>query len=135
MFKIEITPDSEGYILMQCKFCGNYFKLKTEDVYDNGFLNIYCPSCGQHSDDYFTEQVIELTNKKITSEVEKILSNKQHLNSYNFQPCRQMRVYSKIDALKKVDFRCCKKSAKIKMLLKFTGCYCPFCGVKEYEIN
>ncbi len=38
-----------------------------------------------------------------------------------------------IDCLSITDFKCCNKKAKVKPLLKMIGCYCPFCGVKNYE--
>ena len=38
-------------------------------------------------------------------------------------------------ALQEVYFPCCRRKAKVKLLLKMTGCYCPFCGVKDYETD
>ena len=44
-------------------------------------------------------------------------------------------IRSGIEAMEIVNFLCCKRSAKIKPILKMTGCYCPFCGVKNYEVE
>ena len=44
-------------------------------------------------------------------------------------------IHSGIEAMEICNFPCCKRTAKIKPLLKMTGAYCPFCGVKNYEIE
>ena len=44
-------------------------------------------------------------------------------------------ICSGIEAMEICKFPCCKRTAKIKPLLKMTGAYCPFCGVKNYEIE
>ena len=44
-------------------------------------------------------------------------------------------IRSGIEALEICTFPCCKRTAKIKSLLKMTGAYCPFCGVKNYEVE
>ena len=44
-------------------------------------------------------------------------------------------IRSSIEALEITSFPCCRRTAKIKPLLKMTGAYCPFCGVKNYEIE
>ena len=44
-------------------------------------------------------------------------------------------IRSGIEAMEICNFPCCKRTAKIKPLLKMTGAYCPFCGVKNYEIE
>ena len=62
--KIEIPADYEGYILLQCPLCGEYFKLKPNDYNDDRFLELYCPNCGLVSDNYLTEDVIELAMTK-----------------------------------------------------------------------
>ena len=44
-------------------------------------------------------------------------------------------IHSGIEAMEIATFSCCKRTAKVKPILKLTGCYCPFCGVKNYEIE
>ena len=44
-------------------------------------------------------------------------------------------IRSGIEAIAICNFSCCKRTAKIEPLLKMTGAYCPFCGVKSYEIE
>lgn len=57
---ISIPTDDEGYILLRCPNCGTFFKAMPSDVQDDGVLLVYCPSCGLASDDYITEDVLEL---------------------------------------------------------------------------
>ena len=44
-------------------------------------------------------------------------------------------IWSSVEAMEICQFPCCKRTAKIKPLLRMTGAYCPFCGVKNYEIE
>ena len=44
-------------------------------------------------------------------------------------------LHSGIGALESSTFSCCGRTTKIKPLLKIAGAYCPFCGVKDYEIE
>ena len=44
-------------------------------------------------------------------------------------------IRSGIEAMEICNFPCCNRTAKIKPLLKMTGAYCSFCGVKNYEIE
>ena len=59
-FEISIPADNDGYILLRCSHCGEFFKLTAKDCEDDGTLNIYCPSCGLISESYLTQDVIEL---------------------------------------------------------------------------
>ncbi len=44
-------------------------------------------------------------------------------------------IYATIDSLTIVQLQCCRQHVKIKPMLKMCGCYCPFCGVKSFEIE
>ena len=58
--EISIPTDDDGYVLLQCEHCGNYFKAMPSDVKDDGVLEVFCPCCGLVSENYATEDVIEL---------------------------------------------------------------------------
>lgn len=58
--EISIPTDDDGYVLLQCEHCGSYFKATPSDIEDDGVLEIFCPSCGLVSENYATEDVIEL---------------------------------------------------------------------------
>lgn len=146
---ISIPADDEGYILMQCEHCGTFFKATPSDIEDEGVLHIFCPSCGLTSENYVTEDVIELAMRMIKNVVSdmtydafKDLERHNKRNSMiKFKAGRRPEheeespIRSGIEALEIASFPCCKRTAKIKPLLKMTGAYCPFCGVKNYEIE
>ena len=145
-FEISIPADEDGYILLQCKYCGTYFKITAEDIDDERLLNIYCPCCGLVSDSYITEEVIELAQVMIQNYTQDLLYQmfkdleKKSKNQFvQFKAGKRPQheyenpIRTSIELLKVKEFKCCKRSAKIKPLLNMTGCYCPFCGVKEYE--
>lgn len=146
--KISIPTDDHGYILLQCSYCGTFFKLTPNDIEDDRILDIYCPSCGLISDDYFTEDVLELAvviaqNKVMDNLYDKFneLGRQYKKGPVTFKAGKRPKpepenpIRSGIDALVITNFPCCIRTAKIKPLLKITGCYCPFCGVKNYEIE
>ena len=109
---IPIPTDDDGYVLLQCEQCGTYFKATPYDLEDDGVLHKF--------------KKMERHSKKgiITFKAGK---RPKHENE---DPIR-----SGIEAMEICDFPCCKRTAKIKPLLKMTGAYCPFCGVKNYEIE
>ena len=147
-FEISIPADNEGYVLLKCPKCGIYFKLTPNDIEDEGVLEIFCPSCGLVSENYITEDVLELALamsknkgmdilydelKKIEREFSRGLVTFKAGNRARreFEPI----IHSGIEALEKATFLCCKRTAKLKPMLILTGSYCPFCGVKNYEVK
>ena len=129
---ISIPTDDDGYVLLQCEHCGTYFKATPSDLKDDGVLHIFCPSCGLISENYVTEDVLELAKKMERHSKKGITTFKagKRPKHENEDPIR-----SGIEAMEICNFPCCKRTAKIKPLLKMTGAYCPFCGVKNYEIE
>ena len=146
--EISVPADNDGYILLQCSLCGEYFKITPSDYEDDGVLEIHCPSCGLCGASYFTEDVIELA-QTMTQNVaknliyEKLKKWERTLKSERVsfkagqksKPEPENPVRVGVENLITAHFVCCGRSAKIKPTLKFTGCYCPFCGVKDYEIE
>ena len=61
---ISIPADEDGFVLMQCPLCGEFFKVRAEDLNAEDVIEIWCPCCGLKSDTYFTKDVIELALKK-----------------------------------------------------------------------
>lgn len=145
---ISIPSDDEGYILLQCEHCGTFFKATPSDIQDDGVLNIFCPSCGLISENYLTENVIELALKMAKNYAQdaiydafKSLERQSKHSMVKFKAGKKPRheseepIRSGIEALEVASFLCCNRTAKVKPLLKMTGCYCPFCGVKQYEFE
>lgn len=145
---ISIPSDDDGYVLLQCPNCGTFFKATPLDIEDDGILQIYCPSCGLASESYLTEDVIELAEAMAQNVAMDMIYDAFKKMEREFKhgpvtfkagekPKREPEnpIRSGIEALEITSFPCCKRTAKIKPLLKMTGCYCPFCGVKNYEVE
>lgn len=64
-FKIDISPDENGYLDRECKFCNNVFKVYSEDwinkIGNNKYA--YCPYCGKKN---------ETTNFNTTKQMEEV---------------------------------------------------------------
>lgn len=146
--KISIPPDNDGYVLLKCPYCGTYFKAMPHDIEDDGVLELFCPSCGLAAESFITEDVIELAlamvrNKAMDIIYQKCKEMERHFDNgfVTFKAGKppesepENPIHASIEALEIVSFPCCKRTAKIKPLLKMTGCYCPFCGVKNYEVE
>lgn len=146
--KIEIPKDDEGYSLLQCPNCGEFFKLTPSDVTDEGIIEIYCPSCGLMGENYITEDVLELAYKKIKNKVNndtylqfKAIEHECKNSFVKFKVSKppenecEDQLHSGIEAFQIATYNCCHKTSKIKPLLIITGSYCPFCGVKNYEVE
>ena len=146
---VSIPTDDEGYILLQCEHCGTFFKATPSDIEDDSVLHIFCPSCGLTSENYVTKDVIELAMRMIKNKVNDMIydafKDLEHHNNRNsiikFKAGKRPKhetedpIRSGIEALAVTTFPCCGHTAKIKPLLKMTGAYCLFCGVKNYEIE
>ncbi|MDR1409625.1 MAG: TFIIB-type zinc ribbon-containing protein [Oscillospiraceae bacterium] len=146
--QVSIPADNDGFVLLQCPLCSEYFKITPQDYEDDGILELRCPGCGLTSENYFTEDVIDLamTMTKnyamymIHDEMKK-LERKFKSKSVSFTagkkpvPESESPIRAIIEALTKTHFPCCKRYAKIKPLSKISGYYCPFCGVKHFGIE
>ena len=137
---ISIPTDDEGYILLLCEHCGTFFKATPYDIEDDGVLRIFCPSCGLTSENYVTEDVIDLAMRMIKNTAnDKLYAVFKKLERYNkrnstikFKAGKRIKhetedpICSGIETLEVANFPCCKRTVKIKPLLKMTGAYCPF---------
>lgn len=145
--EISIPTDDDGFVLLKCPKCGEYFKLPPSDIQSDEVLDIYCPQCGLVSENYLTEDVIELAQakalnylmedfygemkkleRKTRNSLVKIKANKPTKEE-------EIPIKSTIDSMEIVDFECCKRQGKIRHLLNYCGCYCPYCGGKKDGSN
>lgn len=142
---IEIPADHDGYILLQCQSCTEYFKIQPADYESDAVLELRCPNCGLISDNYYTEEVIELAvamlkNYAMGAIFEKLknIGNKSKNSALSFEIGQKSKddyespIKIIIDSMVIHRYLCCRRSAKIKPMQKITGSYCPFCGVKEF---
>lgn len=138
--EVSIPTDDDGFVLLKCPKCGEEFKLIPSDVECDEVKDIYCPLCGLISDNYITDDIIELAQAKAVNQLlggfydEMKKLERQTKNSMvqfkagKFEKEEEIPIKSTIDPMEMVDFDCCNKTAKIGHLLHYSGCYCPFCG-------
>lgn len=147
-FEINIPTDNDGFLLLECPLCRGVFKLKPNDFQDDRIFEIYCPCCGLTSDNYHTEDVVELAmqmaqnyaNDLIMKELKKMEKNSKS-SILKFKVTNKVKkeaelpIMLTVEALEIKKYSCCKREAKIKPILKMCGSYCPYCGVKDYGIE
>ena len=140
--KLEIPSDHDGFILFQCPLCGEFFKLRVNECQAEDVYEIWCPSCGLKSENYLTEEAIELATKMVTNAAMDMLHNELKKMEKSFKGgALTLKVSNKpkeedetplvsgIDALEVQNYKCCNRSAKIKPGIKMSGSFCPYCGV------
>lgn len=145
VFTISVPTDEDGYILLVCPLCGELFKLEPSDFQDDSVLDVYCPGCGLVSDNYISEDVIQLgmtmaenyANGIITKELERLERKSKggflEIKVKNkWRKKAEMPIMFTVDALERKMYSCCKLGAKIKPILNMGGSYCPYCGVIDY---
>lgn len=145
-FSISIPSDEDGFVLMQCEYCGEFFKCTPGDIESDEVLYIHCPNCGLVSDSYITDDVRELADAMITNYTNDLIHDfmKGLELKYSSGPLKikagkkpkqehENPIHSSIDDLVEKDYACCNRSAKINPLLKMTASHCPFCGVITFE--
>lgn len=146
--QIEFPSDNEGFTLLQCPFCGDFFKLNPSNMQDDKILQIHCPYCGQSNDSFFTKEIIDLsmtmTKNLAINQIYGVfesLEQQTHKKQLSFKADKKPKyeyaktIFNTLDELSKKKYECCKLEAKIKPIMKIAGTYCPFCGVKNFEIN
>ena len=58
--EISIPADNDGYSLLQCQLCGEFFKLIPGEVEEDDVIQLWCPCCGLVNENLFTDEVVEL---------------------------------------------------------------------------
>ena len=72
-FQIAIKSDEDGFILLQCSLCGEFFKLLASDLNEDSNMNIWCPYCGLNGKKYYTQEVLDIGLKISQNEINRIL--------------------------------------------------------------
>lgn len=145
-FTIEMPCDEDGFVLLQCPQCGEFFKLRPSDYESDDVLEVSCPACGIASDNYLTEDVIDLAmvivkNKafkaihKEMKDIERQTRNK----AVSFKAGRPPRpddepvLQPSIDALAVATCKHCGMQSKVSHLLSMSMYVCPLCGVSNFN--
>lgn len=146
-FNIEISCDDEGFVLLQCPQCGELFKLRPSDYNESDdVLEVCCPSCGIISDNYITDDVMEVAmvmakNQAFAMlhEEMKQLERKTKGKDVSFKagkpPTQEDAsvLQPSIDALAAVTCSHCGRESKVSRLLKMSVFVCPLCGVSNFN--
>ncbi|MDT2471676.1 TFIIB-type zinc ribbon-containing protein [Enterococcus avium] len=140
-FEVSIPSDSEGFVILQCSLCGEFFKMTPTDLEDDSQLQVWCPSCGLNPDSLFTDEVVEIATKMVNNHVTDLLNdfskelsktfkngNIKYKSSSKIKKDSIDPLISRINNLEIQTYECCHQEAKISPSLKLEGGYCPFCG-------
>ncbi|MGH4049762.1 MAG: TFIIB-type zinc ribbon-containing protein [Clostridium sp.] len=141
--EISVPTDSDGFVLLRCSLCGEYFKMKPSEMEADDVIEIWCPCCGLKSENYLTDDVIELSLKMAKNVAMNMIFDEMKRwerqfssNTLSFKAGNQSEkeaetpIVAGVEALEIQKYRCCKREAKIKPLIKMCGSHCPYCGVK-----
>lgn len=149
IFSISIPVDEDGQVLLKCPVCGELFKVSASIFGDDSIFEIHCPHCGIVSDDYFTDDVLQLAHdiaenyandllmkelKKLEKSTKKNSMIKFKIKS-NYKRHSEQPIMFTIENMTSVEYPCCHIAAKIKPTLRMCGGYCPYCGEKYYGIE
>ena len=140
--EIALPTDNDGLVLFQCPLCGEFFKLRPNDVEADDVIEIWCPCCGLKSDTYVTDDIIELAEKMAKNIADSIIFKEMEKWERQFKGSGisfkagkkpreevEMPIMASIEALEIEKYKCCKREAKIKSIARVCGSYCPYCGV------
>lgn len=145
-FDLQIPADDDGYIPMECPLCGERFGLKPDDLEDDAVLEIACPHCGIVSDNYFTQEVIDLAMAKaaniamgqLYNEMAK-LEKKTKGGAIEIKASKKSQgepepmLTPDVNALVQVQCESCGRAAKVTPLLALSVFVCPCCGVSNFH--
>lgn len=148
IIEISVPTDTDGYLLLQCPYCGQFFSAPPSDVESDTVLFLHCPACGLSGESFVTEDVMETAlaiakNKMLDSlHAEMVKMERRHnRGAVKFKagpPPKHVHeepIHAWINEMEIVTFPCCHLTGKIRPLLKMTGCYCIYCGVKCFEFE
>ena len=138
--RISIPCDNDGFVLLSCPKCGEYFKLVPNEYEDEVVESISCPQCGLISDSYITQDVIDLAMAKTTNMVNEMLNDAFKdleratrkgmikIKTTKAKKVDEIPIRSSIEAFETIKFECCGRRAKLRSILAYCGAYCSYCG-------
>lgn len=141
VFEIPVPADIDGFVLLACPLCSEFFKLLVEDIKDESQLQVWCPNCGLISNTYVTDEITELGMRIVSNCANQLIDSTmkdwermfkgtliKFKSSFKYNENVIDPLLAKLDNLEINEYHCCHKSAKISPSLKFEGGYCPICG-------
>lgn len=144
---ISIPTDEDGFALMQCHYCGEYFKVDADDYQADDVYELWCPNCGlvTDMDMCLPDEVRELARAmavnhcmgQIESELKKIGCSSLK-NPYltvtiksNTTREREGNLMPPVDAYEGISCKLCGRITKVKPLNAYIGSFCAFCGERQ----
>lgn len=143
IFELNIPADDEGYITFECPYCGIRFKLKVEEFKASNIVDLCCPACGlvNQINSFYTREIIEkareIAMNHAADMINKMFKNLERSSKSNrFIKIKSSSVkkkygkelYENTDELEITGLNCCSKTIKVRLLDKYIGVYCPYCG-------
>ena len=139
---ISMPLDEEGFMMMQCPRCGDFFKVTSKDYEADDVEELWCPICGLKGNSFWPTEIIELARAKalnrVIGDLEKEITNigtstsRQSLISLKItvrsEHKREGEVLPAVDAFEKSKCGFCGRVTKLKPLVKYVGAFCAFCG-------
>ena len=149
MGDIEVTiyTDSDGFITMECPYCGLEFKLAAEDVNndDSPTSELFCPYCGLANDPsrFISQDTMNALMVKTSNYAADILNNallgtarqvnrkkgliRMEVNPIESQPEKDVKEKDGVETI--FQCRACEHGVKVIHSAGLSKIYCPYCGV------
>lgn len=144
----EIQGDSEGYVTLECPFCGSEFKVQAGEFQsdNNPIVELFCPYCGLTSDkdNFYTRETIEKVkalamnymieqlNKSFSKMARSINSSGKSIIKMTHKPLKKVNVkeLKERDTAEEIfTCTCCEKHMKVLYCAGVSKVFCPYCGV------
>jgi uncharacterized C2H2 Zn-finger protein len=141
---ISIPSDSDGFITLECPYCGGRFKLTVGFLEERSIIDLFCPHCGlKHEPVNFLmrEDVREQTEILMHNLVADMLGQfsqnlERNLNSKHMSFTADKQIVPKAnknlwerEEKELLTLKCCDLQIKIDRVNHQDFIYCPECGV------
>lgn len=144
-FTISIPTDEDGFALMQCHHCGEYFKVDADDYQSDDVYELWCPNCGLVMDTCIPDEVLKLAQAKAVNrymeQMEtalKKIGRSSLMNPYlavtvtsNTAREREGNLMPSVDAYEGITCKRCGRTTKVKPLNAYSESFCAFCGERQ----
>lgn len=147
-FSFTIQGDSEGYVTLECPFCGSEFKVQAGEFQsdDNPVIELFCPYCGLTSggSNFYSKETmekaqslvmnyaIEQLNKSFGDISRSINSGGKSIIKMTFKPLKKVNVkeLKERDTTEEIfACTCCENHVKVLYCAGASKVFCPYCGV------
>jgi len=147
-FTFTIQGDSEGYVTLECPFCGSEFKVQAGEFQsdDNPVIDLFCPYCGLTSgkNNFYSSETIEKAkslamnyaieqlNRSFNKMASSINSGNKSIIKMDFKPLKKVNVkeLKERDTTEEIfACACCQNHVKVLYCSGISKVFCPYCGV------